>query len=966
MLNHIKTHMNYTTHQLRSADLFRRALLVGLGAQLLAPVVVAQDAAPVELEKQEITGTRLTGAEVEGTFSVDEFKADSIVNMGYVSQAEMLRRRVPQFGGGIGTVNDGFGNGGDGSATISLRNLPGNRTLTLLNGRRTTADLNLLPQLAVSGADILNDGASSIYGSDAVAGVVNIKTRRDFEGVELFSYYGNTFDTDLSDFRIAALWGEHTEKSSFMLGAEYSHANSQLSVDRAISSPAGDSVSATSNPGTFTPRGLPASRTPLRWTLNPAFAGGSAFAVTSAAQIPAGFNPVSSIDNTGLTAAQAIAARNAEEARLNALLPANSPVRYGPSPSLAPGVNPGFPFGFYTIAVRPYERYNTFGSAEHEIFGKNLELFADVLYSRNQSENILAPSPLGGRVLPANNYWLQQAFPGNANAFTFGYRPVELGPRVTFWDFELARIVAGLKGQIGESSWKWEAGFTYDRQEVDTTQTGGVLADVYNGLLGRTDASAFNAMGYTPIGTPVGGTPANSAATIQSLRGSAGQKDVVGLQMFDFNVGGEVFDLPAGAVAVSAGYELRQITIDSQPDFALLNGLVFPFNADSSFAGSRDVNSVFGEVNIPIIGGDVTLPGVKSFNVSVAGRNEHYDDLSPHATGFKPRVAFRWEVLDKELTVRGSWAQGFVAPGLRALDLGSPSQSYDELLNPLTGTRTQPEEGVIYVGNDKLKPSTSDTWLIGAAYSPEFIKGLTLGLDYYRIEEAGIPFQSSQYIVNQWYAFNPANPEAAGNPFGANAVPSAQNPTGAQVELKADKELYQVRNVGSINSGKRLTDGFDINAEYVLKTDVGTFTLAGAATRVLTFEQEDFPGAGTIDYLGRYWGGGASLGNYGFPEWKAATSLTWELDRYSAALSWNYVDGYKEQEISDRQVESYQTVDIHVGYKIHWIDAQLNVGVNNVFDEAPPLVQSSFENQYDRAIADVRQRMYFMSLSKKF
>jgi outer membrane receptor protein involved in Fe transport len=135
---------------------------------------------------------------------------------------------------------------------------------------------------------------------------------------------------------------------------------------------------------------------------------------------------------------------------------------------------------------------------------------------------------------------------------------------------------------------------------------------------------------------------------------------------------------------------------------------------------------------------------------------------------------------------------------------------------------------------------------------------------------------------------------------------------------------------------------------------------------VLTFEQEDFPGAGSIDYLGRYWGGGAALGNYGFPEWKAATGLTWEMDRYTVGLGWNYVDGYKEQEINDRQVESYQTVDVRVGYKIHWIEATLNVGINNVFDEAPPRVLSSFENQYDRAIADVRQRMYFMSLTKKF
>lgn len=969
--------MNYTTHQQRSVDLFRRALLVGLGAQLLMPVAFAQqqdeDEAKKkeaeELETQKVIGTRLTGAEVEGTFKVSTFDADNTLNRGYLSTAEMLRRKVPQFGGGIGTINEAFGNGGNGRSTVSLRNLPGDRTLMLYNGRRLSVeDVNLLPQIALDTTEILNDGASSLYGSDAVAGVVNFKTRQDFEGVELFSYYANTTETDLSTYRVASIWGEKTEKGKFTLGAEYGKGNSQLSVDREVSRPSGDSVSATSNPGTFTPRGLAANLTPLRWTLAPGFAGGGSFALTDAAQIPAGFNPIASIDNTGLTAAQAIAARNAEEARLNALLPANSPVIYGPSPSLLPGVNPGFPFGVYTIAVRPHERYNAFGSAEYQIFDKNLEFFADVLYSHNESLNIAAPSPLGGRVLPASNFWYNQLFPAAAAAgtdLTFAYRPVELGPRVSYWDFDLARLVAGVKGQIGESTWKWEAAFTYEEQVVDETQTGGVLADVYTDLLGRGNATAFNPFGYTVIGSGVGATPANPAGTINSLRGQAASQDTFGLQMFDANIGGEVFDLPGGAVTANGGYEHRRISVDQVPDFALLNGLVFPFNADSAFHGSRDVNSVFGEVNIPLLGEDFNLPGVNRFNVSVAGRNEHYSDLSPHATDIKPRVAFRWEVLEKQLTVRGSWAQGFVAPDLRDLDLGSPFVSFDEILNPLTTTRTQPEEGVVYIGNDKLTPSESDTYLIGAAYSPDFIKGLTVGVDYYRIVETGIPFQSSQYVVNQWYAFNPANPEAAGNPFGPNAGPSAANPTGAQVELKADKELYQVRNVGPINSGERLTDGIDLSFEYVFKTDFGTITLNGAATHVMTFEQEDFPGAGTIDYLGKYWGDGAALGNYGFPEWKAVTGVTWEYDRYSVGLGWNYVSGYEEVDVA-RDVESYQTFDIRLGYNIHWLDAQLSVGVNNVFDEAPSAVVSSFENQYDRAVGDIRQRMYFVSLGKKF
>jgi iron complex outermembrane receptor protein len=958
--------MNYTINQQRSADLFRRALVVGLGAQLIIPVALGQDTAtetPTEMTKTVVTGTRLTGAEVEGALSVSTYDLEKPLYQGYSNTAEMLRRKLPQFGGGIGTINQGFGNGGNGRSTISLRNLPEDRTLLLLNGRRmAVSDLSLIPEVMIEKVEVLNDGASSIYGSDAVAGVVNIITKKEFNGVELQSFYLNTTETDISERRFGAIWGETTEKGSFTLGAEYSKANSQLSIDRDVSSPTGDSVSATSNPGTFSARGLAANLIPLRWSLVP----GRTLGLTNAAQIPAGFNPVAAIDRTGMTAVEANNARNAEEARLNALLPADSPVRYGASPSLLPGVNPGFPFGVYTVAVRPHERYSAFGSAEYELFGKNLEAFADLLYTRNQSLNILAPSPLGGRVVPTANYWYNQVFPtaaGSGTPLNFGYRPVELGPRITYWDFDLARLTAGLKGQIGETSWKWETAFTYERQEVDETQTGGVLADVYTDLLGQGAAGAFNPFGYTPIGSPVGGTAVNPAATIASLSGSAGQRDVFSSQQFDFNVGGEVFDLPGGAIQITAGYQNERISIDQVPDFALLQGLVFPFNADSPFHGTRDINSGFGELNIPLLGEDFNVPAIHSFSVQVAGRIEHFSDLSPHSTDLKPRVSFRWEVIEKQLTVHGSWAQGFVAPALRDLSLGSPFVSFDELLNPLTTTRTQPEEGVVYVGNDKLKPAESDSYLIGATYSPDFLKGFTIGANYYRIEETGIPFESSQYVVNQWFAAG--GPDNPANPFGPTAGPSSANPLGAQVELKTDGELYQVRNVGPINSGDRTTDGIDLFTSYEMKTDVGTFTFSGQATRVLTFEQEDFPGAGSIDYLGRYWGDGAALGNYGFPEWKANAGISWEFDRYTAAVGWNYSSGYDEVDVA-RSVESYQTFDLRLGYKIHYVDVQLNFGINNLFDEAPPTVVSSFENQYDRALADIRQRMYYVSLSKKF
>lgn len=968
-----------TNQQFIRIESIRRALTIGLGAQLIAmPALLAQnkpEAAQDDGETREmnITGTRLTGAQAEGALSVSPYSLEKPIYQGYSSPAEMLRQKLPQFGGGTGTANDAFANGGNGSASISLRGLPLSRTLTLVDGRRVTSgDLNLIPQASIDRIEVLNDGASAIYGSDAVAGVVNIITKKKFDGFQVGVRYANTFDKDISERRFYATWGQSTDKGNITISAEYGKANAQYSPDRKVSFPAGDSVSGTSNPGTFAAKGLESHFQPLQWSLVP----GKTLGITNATQIPSGFNPAAYIDvrkkaedgsfltkDDGsfvtLSSPERVAAQRAEEARLNALLPANSPVRYGTSPSLLPGVNAGFPFDMYTIAVRPYERYGTVFSADRQLFGENLEAFATGSYSQNNSVNQLAPSPLSGRTVTKGNYWYGSVFPGlNTSDLTFGYRPVELGPRITFQDWEEIRLTAGLKGRIAESTWHWELAYTYDRARLDETQTGGVLRSIYDASLANTTSAAFNPFGYTPL---FGQSTVNSQDLLNTFSGSASQQDKYVTEMVDGNVHGEVFDLPGGAIQVSGGFEHRRETVAQVPDFALLNGSVFPFNADSIFRGARSIDSGYGEIDIPIAGKDFNIPGVRSFSVQTAGRYESFSDVGD--TGFKPRISFRWEVIDKQVVIHGSYAQGFVAPGLRDLDAGSPQQSFEELLNPLTDVRKQPTEGVILVGNPKLKPSESDSYLISTVYSPDFLKGFSIGANYYRIEEAGIPFQSSQYIVNQWAA-NGGN-DNANNPFGANATPSGQNPLGAQVTTEAAGDLKQVTNVGPINTGQRTTDGVDLFSSYALKTDVGTFTLSASVTRVLGFEQEDFPGSGKVSYLGLYWGDGSTLGNYGFPKWKSSTGVSWEYDRYSAGLSWNFVDGYDEINDDYRSVRSYSTFDLRMGYKIHKIDAQFNFGINNLFDEQPPYVSTGFV-QWDRAITDIRGRQYFLELSKKF
>jgi hypothetical protein len=209
------------------------------------------------------------------------------------------------------------------------------------------------------------------------------------------------------------------------------------------------------------------------------------------------------------------------------------------------------------------------------------------------------------------------------------------------------------------------------------------------------------------------------------------------------------------------------------------------------------------------------------------------------------------------------------------------------------------------------------------------------------------------------------------NPWGPNASASPQNPTAAQVEtLPSSGEFKVLRNVGSINSGDRTTDGIDLTGTYELRTEVGTFRVDASFTRVMTFQQQDYPGAEAVDYLGKYWPSGSALGNYGLPKWRGSASVTWKHRQLSASIGFNHVDGYKEVGNAMNPIRSYETFDLRFGWsrlKLPFVEsAEVLLAVNNIFDEQPSYVATSWENAHDRAIADIRGRMYSIELNAKF
>ena len=540
----------------RLTGTLRLVLIAGMVVSLAAAAWSQEPAAPETMKPMIVTGTYLASEDAAGSLNVTPIEVTAPVNVGIPTVADVIRTKATQYAGGTGVVNPGFGNGGDGSAQVSLRGLPADATLLLVNGRRTSSgDLNLIPEAAIERIEILNDGASAVYGSDAVAGVVNIILKKEYSGLKVGSYYLNTFENDVSDWKANVLLGQTTEKSKFVMSVEYAKANAQFSVDRERSKPLPFQTSQTSNPGRFVnASSIPANEIALRWSLVPQYTRG----LTNASQIPAGFNPVATV--VVPPGASRTATRNAEEARLNALLPADSPVRYGNTPALLPGFNEGFPYGVYTIGYRPHEKYAGYFSGEHKLFEDNLVAFVEGYYAANSSMNQLAPSPLSGSIfrVEPSNYWYQQVFPAAASAgipMTVAYRPVEAGPRITYTDFEEIHLVSGLKGQIGKSTWNWETAFTWDRTEVDELQTGGILTDSYISLLADPTPNAWNPFGYTPIG---GTSVVNAPSTVQSIVASATIKSVATLLTWDARVRGDIFKLPGGPDSFHGNFSLRR------------------------------------------------------------------------------------------------------------------------------------------------------------------------------------------------------------------------------------------------------------------------------------------------------------------------------------------------------------------------------------------------------------------------
>lgn len=913
-----------------------------VGQFLAAPAVFAQqgttDQDTTELAPMLVTGSLIPTTDIVGLTPVDVFSQVEIQKVGAANVTDVVRKLPAAVG--AGNFNESRGNGGDGSASISLRGIPGG-TLVLINGRRvapgafadSSVDINMVPLAAIERIEVLKDGASAVYGSDAIAGVVNIILRKEFEGVELYGYYGNTTERDASKQQYSFTSGTVSDKGSFVVGGNYYRANSLYSQDRersrvdisARNATFRRNSSATSNPGRFR-------------VSNDALGGGQLYDPTAAANANVFVTVNASATGTPVYAADGVTLLGRK------YTPADYHLHDNANPSAAQVAEEQypydrFPFPTYTPAVRPAERWSVFGNGEYKLYEDAVKMFTEVSYAKSKSYNQLAPTPVSsgtvGYAIPAGNAWN----PFGADVSSWNYRTVELGPRTENVDKDALRFVAGLRGRIPESSWGYEVAFTHAYEE-GTEVLGGELSRsrLETSMNSGDPGAAFNPFG---IGS-------NSQSQLDAVSQNLLTLGKSTMTIVDAKVNGELFNLPGGPLAIAVGGEHREEQGESVPDAATQNADTVGFNsADALYGPRRDVNALFGELFIPIFGEDNRMPGLYSMNIRGAVRYEDYSDFGDTT---KPGVRFGYQPFE-DLTIHGSYSQSFRAPTISDL-YTSQQTSFPEVRNPYSGVFEQVQAEIS--GNPNLQPQEAENFLAGFEYRPKFVPGLKVALDYFRIERESIPGGSTQYVIDE-------NFRTGGPGVGIYSDLITFDPV---------SNTYTKVQQPTLNLSSDTLDGFDIAATYDLLMDKvgldgwGKVVFELNWQYLMTYEQVQIPGQATVDRLGDF-----SADDFGYgtlPRLKGYGSMFWYYKDLELGFYANYTDDYiDDKNAADRSVEDYLTFDIQAAYTFPY-QIRLTLGCLNVMDAMPPQVVGAFADNYDRDLHDLRQRFVYGSISKRF
>ena len=838
-----------------------------------------------------------------------------------------------------------------GASSVNLRGLGENNTLVLIDGQRQVSfplaqngtsnfvDINSVPLAAVDRIEILRDGASATYGADAIAGVVNIILKDEYNGADLYTHYGITQRGDGAEYRASLtggiaskLWNDES-KFGIISAFDYYERDPIKSSDRSFSS----------NPN----------------------------------HSSQGYNNLSSsIGNRLQTIDSSTGNFVLERPGLNGIGVKPSDFDQGLPDSMVQYFN----VAPYMNLISREQRIGDFTKIKFE--PTNFLRFYDSFSYQHQEENSqIAPTPIGNfndLVVPANN-----PYNPYGQDIPLFYNALDAGPRQNTIAIDTTRNVIGMQLFNLPNNWFIDASYLYAESDLESRNRNFLsISRLQNALSGS--VAGLAGQYYNPFRDNSVYRDATNTALINSAKVPIFEQARSSLAIWNLKSGGELFNLPGGAMTLGLGLEYRDDKIIDHWDKYVQGNDVVGFDGANS-SRRRWVRSGYYELTVPILGDKWSFLGARLFEVVVAQR---YDEYSGFGSVTKPKFSFRYKPSD-DFTIRGSYSEGFRAPSIAELFSNQTKISQLGLIDPRTGPLSVIP--VISGGNPSLKPELAYSYYLGGVWTPGskdpahslvgFLSGLNVYVDYYNIEKRNnITSVDPQFILNHESLFPGAVVRNAGG------------------AVLAINDTYQ-------NIGRLETEGFDFGFTYTTKEFVwGKVDFEFNGNYIQRYVIQNLPDQPFIVRAGRY-----TLPVYRHSAQGFYSKTLFGMDTLSTGVTWNYVDSEQDQTPKPNGkvhvIGNWNTFDYQIAYNFgkpeelapetprpgylkdgkrslgeeavsprrdkrssgwrrYLADTRLVFGVNNVFDAMPPFADRL--EGYDTMTTNPFGRTFYVEFEKRF
>ncbi|KWS04579.1 TonB-dependent receptor [Lysobacter capsici AZ78] len=952
------------------------AIAAALVSAFVPAIAGAQEAdasnqATTTLDRIEVTGSRIRQASLETAQPVVTMSRAEIQKQGFTSVADIVQNITASGSPAISRA-DALSSGEEvGGQYVDLRNLGPQRTLVLIDGKRMGissagySDLAAIPSSIVERIEVLTDGASALYGSDAIAGVINIITRKRFDGLEASAYLGQYGQGDGNKEIYNFVIGQTGERGSITLGAEYSKEDPVLAKDRSF---------------TRYPNGprhpFPTADDTNGWS--PINQWGTLF--------DAAGNPLTA--NRGTTDTK-------------------NPNNFHPTDGILDQANANEQMYLST----GLERRSVFANAEFDITD-NVRAKADVLYTDREATQQIAGYPFRSNGF-SSRYAGDLRLDGNSAFNPLGYdadfyrRGWEV-PRQTKSELTTYRFSGGLEGtfEFAGKPWDWDIGYVYNQNKGVKTQTGNLFLPNAEKALGP---SFIDGSGVARCGTaaaPIAGCLAWNPLLGPDVNapGSMNNKELqkylflpthdtstTETQVYSLNLSGVLATLPAGDLGIAAGYEHRKESAHYSPDALLQSGLSTSL-AGSETEGGYSLDEFYVELAVPLLS-DVAFAKELSFNI--AGRYSDYNTFGDTTNG---KFSLKWKPID-DLLIRGTYATGFRAPTVADL-YGGVGESFDNYTDPCdtvfgavrgnarcaaavpvnfrqaasggspaTGPNAQSNTAFLSGSNPNLIPETSKSTTIGFVYSPSWVSGLDVSLDWWKIKiDDVIAAETVTSLLNNCYVL--------GIDEACSRFVRSTNPRSLGQVVGVTRTL--------INGGYQETAGYDLGISYRLpETRFGNFAFNWKTTYVDYLEYKRDSESTTPVEQRTSWVANDSA-NFRV---RSNFNADWSLGDFGASWNVRYYSGLKEEcaydldggpecdipdyrsaykgQVGVREVGSNTFHDVQVRYNTPW-NATVAVGANNVFDHIGQTMYSQPNSSFSYNGSFDIGRFVYMKYTQRF